>query len=109
MLVLYGSRARGDHHGASDWDFGYLAEESFDPSALVVALVRQLDTDRIDLADLDRGSGLLRFCAARDGRLVFESEIGLFKQFTIAAATFWCDVQPVIARGTADYLRELPR
>ena len=39
LLLLYGSRARGETTQHSDWDFGYLATERFDPDALRVDLV----------------------------------------------------------------------
>lgn len=32
LLVVYGSRARGDDHARSDWDLGYLAAEDLDRS-----------------------------------------------------------------------------
>ncbi|HSF42194.1 MAG TPA: nucleotidyltransferase domain-containing protein, partial [Thermoanaerobaculia bacterium] len=35
LLILFGSRARGDDHLGSDWDFGYLAGADFDPDDLL--------------------------------------------------------------------------
>src|SRR5438552_824836 len=54
LLVLFGSRARGEARQGSDWDFGYLADERFDPLDLLLPLVTALGTDRIDLVDLRR-------------------------------------------------------
>src|SRR3972149_1487614 len=53
LLVLFGSRARGDAHAASDWDFGYLATPTADITGLLAALVEIAGTDRVDLVDLD--------------------------------------------------------
>ena len=36
LLVLHGSRARGDARPDSDWYLGYLAEPGFDPDGLLV-------------------------------------------------------------------------
>ena len=38
LLVLHGSRGRGDAHAESDWDFGYLGDLAFDPDALLARL-----------------------------------------------------------------------
>jgi len=96
MLVLYGSRARTDARPDSDWDLGYLADGSFDPGALYVDLSRTLNTDAIDLADLERANGLLRYNVASDGRVLFEASPGEWERFWMAAVTFWCDVEPVL-------------
>ena len=42
VLVLFGSRARGDGVEGADWDFGYLASSQFDPAALFSDLVLAL-------------------------------------------------------------------
>ncbi len=99
LLLLFGSRGRGSSHAASDWDFGYLSGEGFDPLALVADLADLLRTDRIDLANLRRASPLLRFHAARDGIEVFARSPEVTTEFRIAAATFWCDAGPVIDRA----------
>jgi len=107
LLVLFGSRARGEARPDSDWDFGYLADERFDPLDLLPPLVAALGTDRIDLVDLRRAGALLRFRAARDGRPIFEARPGRFEEFQLEAADFWCDVEPVLRRAYGDLLAEL--
>ncbi len=77
MLLLFGSRARGDSSDHSDWDSGYLASDDMDLPALLASLVTSLETDRVDLVDLDRASGLLRIRAAREGEVIFEASAGL--------------------------------
>ena len=109
LLMLYGSRARGDDTSRSDWDFGYLAGPNVDVAGLLGSLVSALGTDRVDLVDLRRAGGLLRFRAARDGDSVFESRPGIADRFRLDAAQFWCDVAPVLQRGYADVLAGLTR
>ncbi len=96
LLVLHGSRARGDDHERSDWDIAYLGDASLDELELRSQLVGVLRTDRVDIADLSHAGGLLRFRAARDGVLVFERTPGLFEEFCYEAATFWLDIEPVV-------------
>jgi hypothetical protein len=108
LLVLHGSRSRGDTHAASDWDFGYLADARFEPADLSAALTGLLGTDDVDLVDLSRASALLRFETARSGRLVYEAIPGTHEAFVLEATRFWCDVEPVLRRAHAAVLSELP-
>lgn len=109
LLLLFGSRARDEAHAGSDWDFGYLAAADTDPEPLRAGLVETLHTDRLDLVDLRRASGLLRYRAARDGQVVFEARPGLDDAFRLEAVRFWCDAAPVLQRGYEDVLAELTR
>ena len=109
LLVLFGSRARGDEHPSSDWDLGYLAGDPFDPAACLGELVSVLGTDRVDLADLARANGLIRYRAARDGRLVYEARPGADDRFRLDAALFWCDAAPALEHGYREVLAELGR
>lgn len=106
LLVLHGSRARGDAAPDSDWDLAYLADSSFDPDELLAELVLVLGTDRIDLADLRRAGGLLRFRVARDGEPLFEARPGIFERFWLDAVHFWCEAGSIIRRGYEDLLAE---
>jgi hypothetical protein len=55
-LILYGSRARGTAHAASDWDFAYEADAAFDPDGLLAGLAPSTftpiaSTSSISIAD----------------------------------------------------------
>lgn len=107
LLVLFGSRGRGEATDRSDWDLGYLGTQDLDVSALLGMLVTRLGTDHVDLVDLERASGLLRYRAARDGHAVFEASAGAADRFRLEAADFWCDAAAVLQRGYEDVLAEL--
>ena len=107
LLMLFGSRGRGEAHPGSDWDFGYLATGDFDMAAFVGALVEIVGSDRIDLVDLRRASGLLRYRAARDGQPVYEARPRLAEQFCLEAVQFWCDAAPILERAYDEVLAEL--
>lgn len=98
LLVLHGSRARGDYRTDSDWDFGFVADSTFDPDAFLARLSETLGTP-VDLADLSRGSALLRFKVAAEGVVVFEAEADDFEQFRLEAVQTWCDMEPVLTRA----------
>jgi predicted nucleotidyltransferase len=107
LLVLHGSRARGDARPDSDWDFGYEAADVIDALALTSDLVDALGTDKVDLVDLDRAGGLLRYRAARDAIIVHEAPPSAYGRFWHAAVSFWCDARPVLERGYDRVLDEL--
>lgn len=107
LLVLYGSRARGDGHPGSDWDLGYLADDGLDVLALLADVTTVLGTDDVDLVDLARASGLLRFRAATDGVVLHEAAPGVHHDFALAAALHWYDVEPIVRRVHEDLLAGL--
>jgi len=109
LLVLFGSRARGESHPGSDWDFGYLAARGFDPAEFLARLVLLLGTDQIDLVNLERTNGLLRFRVASEGQTLFESNDGAFERFAFEAISFWCDMGPIIRQGYEEILQGLAR
>ncbi len=109
LLLLFGSRARGDVHPRSDWDFGYLGGPDFDVDDLLARLVFLLRTDRIDLVDLRRANGLLRYRAAAEGIPLFESTPGAFEDFWFDSVSFWCDAGPILQEGYEEILRGLAR
>jgi predicted nucleotidyltransferase len=107
LLALHGSRARGDAHALSDWDFAYLADDGFDELDLRSRLARILGTDAVDVADLARAGGLLRYRVARAGRPLFEREPGEFEGFALRAITFWLDVEVVLRPAYGAVLENL--
>lgn len=104
VLVLHGSRARGDHRPDSDWDFGFLGDP--DLGRLSGRLTEILGTEAVDLVDLTRASALLRFRAAAEGRLVL-GDAAEFLRFRLQATQFWCDAGPVIRAAQDSLLASL--
>jgi len=109
LLLLFGSRARGDATARSDWDLGYLAEAGLDREALLADLVVALGSEAVDLVDLDRAGGLVRFRAARDAVVIAEPDEAAFARFWLDAVSYWCDMGPIIRAGYDGVLAELER
>ena len=109
LLVLFGSRARGEATARSDWDLGYLGEPSLDRDGLLADLVAAAGTEAIDLVDLDRAGGLVRFRAARDAAVIFEAGDGVFPRFWFESVSYWCDMGPIIRAGYEGILEDLAR
>jgi predicted nucleotidyltransferase len=107
VLVLHGSRARGDDGAGSDWDFAVLTDGTTDLPRLSAALTSLLSTEAVDLVDLQRASALLRYRAARDGVVLVERPDGAFRAFQLEAVRYWCDAGPVIRAAQDDVLAAL--
>lgn len=93
MLVLFGSRARGDTHAKSDWDFAALYDEKLREESCkdrgfawfevpgILGDAFSINSDNIDVVELHRCSPLIAHFVARDGILLYESESGQFEAF----------------------------
>ena len=97
LLVLFGSRAKGQASEASDWDLGVLLHPSQEQPLRIFALDPLLarllgcSSDAIDVVDLDHSSYLLQRVVAEEGVLLFERTPGLFLTFTSRAIRQWAD------------------
>lgn len=93
LLVLFGSRARGDHFPSSDWDFALLFDEKlrqqYEPgrdwncyrSWSVLQQILGLDDDEIDWIDLKNASDVLAHTIASEGKVIYEKTAGEFEAF----------------------------
>jgi predicted nucleotidyltransferase len=93
MLILFGSQARGDTHAKSDWDFAALYDEELRKAILgknafawfevpnILGKFFELNSDNIDVVELNRCSSLVAHFVARDGKLLYEKEPGQFEAF----------------------------
>src|SRR5919199_5256249 len=103
MLVLFGSRATGKTHAKSDWDFAALYDEKLREESCrdrgfawfevpgVIGQVFSLNSDEIDVVELNRASPLLGYQVARDGKLLYEQQPGEFINFQRHAWKIYAD------------------
>lgn len=109
LVVLFGSRARGERRPDSDFDIAVQMEEPFSRRSsplteteaqalrgLHADLQHLLRTGRVDLVLLDRASPLLAHRVARDGIPLFEAAPGVFARFCVRAAQRYDDLRPVL-------------
>lgn len=92
LLVVFGSRARGDHNIESDWDFGFLCDEELRKQYEnkgwnyfrvwgILQQVYQLGDDQIDAVDMRKCSNILAHNIAADGKVIYELKPGEFAAF----------------------------
>ncbi|MFB2939323.1 nucleotidyltransferase domain-containing protein [Aerosakkonemataceae cyanobacterium BLCC-F154] len=92
LLILFGSRAKGNANEDSDWDFAVL----YDPELRkiheksgwdwlkiwsVLETVFDLPENKVDVVILNDCSNIMAHTIARDGKLLYERESGEFERF----------------------------
>lgn len=92
MLLLFGSRARGDADPGSDWDFAFLCDEEqrkhyekggwdgFRIWGILQAAYKLLD-NQIDVVEIKNCSELMAHHIAQDGLIIYERDPGSFEAF----------------------------
>ncbi len=95
MLVLFGSRARGDHQPDSDWNFGYVADASFNVAQFTAIATAALGTERVNFVDLTTARSTTRMRAAGDGIPLYEVSGDDFARYKRVASAFWSPGQVV--------------
>jgi predicted nucleotidyltransferase len=107
LAVLFGSAATGRVHAASDVDVAILPLG--DPAlAWELALQAELEAacrNTVDLVRLDRASPVVRWEAARDGRMLYERTPGAFRLFRAESAIEHDELAPRFALASETYRR----
>jgi predicted nucleotidyltransferase len=93
MLVLFGSRATGNTNANSDWDFAVLCDEEQREAyvkdnisrlfelPMLIGEIFQLNSDKIDIVELNQCSELISHFIARDGKVLYEANKEEFEKF----------------------------
>ena len=93
MLVLFGSRATGNINANSDWDFAVLYDEEKynlyiqnNPLAAfaipgILGEIFKINSDKIDIVELNHCSKLIAHFVARDGKVLYENQADEFNKF----------------------------
>ena len=93
MLVLFGSRATGNINANSDWDFAVLYDEEKynlyiqnNPLAAfaipgILGEIFKINSDKIDIVELNHCSKLIAHFVARDGKVLYEEQADEFNKF----------------------------
>ncbi|MGF1991801.1 MAG: type VII toxin-antitoxin system MntA family adenylyltransferase antitoxin [Nostoc sp. ZfuVER08] len=93
MLVLFGSRATDNINAKSDWDFAVLYDQEQREAYVKDNVVRwfelpmqigelfKINSDLIDIVELNHCSELIAHFIARDGKVLYEDEVEQFEKF----------------------------
>jgi uncharacterized protein len=93
MLILFGSRATGNANVKSDWDFAVLCDEEQRQAytkdnisgwfelPMLIGEVLKVNSDHIDIVELNHCSELIAHFVARDGKMLYEDEAEEFQKF----------------------------
>jgi predicted nucleotidyltransferase len=82
LLILFGSRAKGNYTENSDWDFAFLPKSGFtfeQEESLFNDLMKILDYEKIDLININKPKNYIIIKNIFfEGKLIYENKIGLF-------------------------------
>jgi hypothetical protein len=96
LLVIFGSKSRGDAAGRFDFEFAYLARSGFSEQTFLEVSDSVLGGASVCLVNLRTASLAQAFRAAREGAVIYEREKGLFDRFRMRTIHSWCDLEPVV-------------
>lgn len=108
LVLLFGSRARGDATDRSDFDIGIVFEpgRSVGPGELEDVRRALGGGDHLDLINLSTADPLLLRLAAEEGEPRFESQPGVIEEFRLKAHKRYMDTAK-FRKLEADSLRAL--
>lgn len=118
LLVLFGSRARGDTTADSDWDFAFLCDEDqrqkvekkgWDAFRIWTILQKSFDLldDQIDVVEMKNCSALLAHNIAQDGQVIYESSPGTFEAYQQKKLKSPTELKAMSQKTQADIDRKL--
>ena len=92
LLILFGSRATGENHEDSDYDFALICDReiyqdwkrkgaSWFSLYSIFENIFELPNEAVDLVDLNRCSEILAHVIACDGKLLYEKQSGEYDEF----------------------------
>ena len=102
LAYLFGSLSRGQ--AGHDIDLAILTR-SGPAFRLRAAITNCLETERVDLVDLQRASPVLRFEILRTGQLLYAADQALSERFELATLRLYRDTA-WLRRQQREYLRE---
>lgn len=102
FVLLFGSAVSGKMHEQSDIDLAFLYKRTENIVALTNRVIRLLHTDNIDVVDLKSANPLLKLSIAKNCKILYEKEKGMFNEFYSLAFRLYVDTKKLrIAQVTA--------
>lgn len=98
LLLLFGSRARGDARKDSDTDIAFFGNKRLDleeKARLMMDLTSFLRTEKIDVVDLREASPLLFYAIFRDAKILYAGSMDTFYEFRVYAYKKYIESMPI--------------
>ena len=99
LVIMFGSRARGEARADSDTDIAVRgALELSRDDELTIATELDHLYPNVDLCDVRKASPLLLGAIGQDAKILYQSREGLFEEFKIFAWNQYMDFKPQLDR-----------
>jgi predicted nucleotidyltransferase len=102
FIVYFGSYQTKYYNSESDIDIAFLSSNLLDNKKrinLLEELILYHRKSEIDLVDLKTAEPILRYEIAKNGRVLFEKEEGLFERYSLFYIKRYYELKPVINEG----------
>jgi predicted nucleotidyltransferase len=109
LVLMFGSVVSEMMHKKSDIDLAFLFDRPVDILELTNRVIRLLHTNNVDVIDLKSANPLLRFSAAKNGRILYERSPGVFNEFCSLTFRMYVDTKKLRdaqAKGIRHFLDE---
>ena len=90
-VVLFGSQATGVIHPKSDIDIAVLCKNNVDMLSLTIDFYKLFKREDVEVVDLGTASPTMMYAVVKDGKLLYENEIGAFLKWKLYAMWVWRD------------------
>jgi predicted nucleotidyltransferase len=110
LVIMFGSRARGEARADSDTDIAVRgALELSRDDELTIATELDHLFPNVDLCDVRKASPLLLGAIGQDAKLLYQSREGLFEEFKIFAWNQYMDFKPQLDRMRDQTRRDIEK
>lgn len=111
LFVYFGSYKTDDYiDGRSDIDIAFLSDRHLIPEEknnLLKDLIIYHKKSEIDLVDLEKANGLLRFEIISNGKLLYEKFQGLYLQYQLYCARYYYDTAHFRKQRNQDLFKDI--
>lgn len=91
LVLLFGSQATGVLHPKSDVDIAVLSKNQIDMLSLTMDFYDLFNREDVEVVNLGTASPTSMYVVVRDGKLLYENEVGAFLKWKLYGIWVWLD------------------
>lgn len=91
LVLLFGSQATGRSHPKSDVDIAVLSRHPINRARVAMDLDEIFERDDVEVVDLSIASPTLMHAVVKEGKSLYENELGAFFRWKLYAIKVWME------------------